>query len=126
MLKQIPQGFFITAAEQREVGMNINDSISDHAVFTPPSFEAFVERAKKAQEWREIHAVDGRYAETQGDTYLVDACRRVVADVDAVFAIWKNRWLACSGCHPDRTYENPLPVKKVTEITATVEEIFAV
>lgn len=93
----IPNGFYITAYEQRCLGINVNDTISDNAKFVPPSYEEFKTRVAKGYNWREIHEIDGKYAELNGDGILAELCRSIVNEVDEVISIWKARWAECCG-----------------------------
>lgn len=88
---EMPKGFYVTASERREVGTRVHEAISDHTIYRPTSAQ-FADEVAKAQRWRDDHEADAKCADSEGDTHLASACRRVVQEVDAVLDVWRQRW----------------------------------
>lgn len=87
---QMPKGFFVYGSERNDAGDRVHEMLENRRFSpTPEEFEALIAKVKS---WREIHEMDGKEAEANGDEHLAGSCRRVVGEIDVVLATWRARW----------------------------------
>ena len=84
--------FYVDCDELRDAGIRVHEEIT--GIMRPPSIKALMERVRIAYEQRERTIMEGKCAETEGDHYLSESCRREVELTNEVFGIWKSRWRA--------------------------------
>jgi hypothetical protein len=89
--------FHVTAGEMRQAGIRCHEEISDGTRYVPPSVGQLRSRVGIAVSLRDRERSDAIAAENAGDASLAAACRRSSTEIDAVLAVWKERWSMFGG-----------------------------